>query len=235
VDLGAYFGVPEQIVLNFIWWGLLGVGLCLLVGFFCRGSAIAAAFLHFCAVKSSGALTYGADDLTTIGLFYLVIAPLPDSVSLDRHLRGLQAKYADLNGFFRRVLQMHLSLIYFFSGIAKCAGAGWWNGESIWRAMIRPPFNTISPAVLIQWKYLFPIVSASVCILETAYPVFIWPRRTRALWLCAIVAMHIAIGFFMGMYLFALVMIVLNLAAFGPGLIRLKDEGTSLRPQEVVS
>jgi hypothetical protein len=28
--------------------------------------------------------------------------------------------------------------------------------------------------------------------------------------------MHIAIGFFLGMYLFALVMITLNLAAFGP-------------------
>jgi len=30
------------------------------------------------------------------------------------------------------------------------------------------------------------------------------------------VGMHIAIGLTMGMYLFALIMIVLNLAAFGP-------------------
>ena len=219
VDLGGYFGLPEQIVLNVLWWGLLGAGFCLLVGLSCRVSAITAAFLHLCAVKSSGALTYGADDLTTIGLFYLMIAPLPDGLSLDRQLRGVEAKYGDLNGFFRRALQVHLSLIYFFSGIAKCAGVGWWNGESIWRAMIRPPFNTISPAVLIQWKSLFPIMSISVCILETAYPVFIWPRPTRALWLGAIVGVHIAIGFFMGMRLFALIMIVLNLAAFGPTLV----------------
>ena len=33
----------------------------------------------------------------------------------------------------------------------------------------------------------------------------------------AVLAMHIAIGFTMGMYLFSLVMIVLNLAAYAPG------------------
>jgi hypothetical protein len=33
----------------------------------------------------------------------------------------------------------------------------------------------------------------------------------------AICAMHLAIGLTMGMYLFASIMIVLNIAAFGPG------------------
>ena len=41
-------------------------------------------------------------------------------------------------------------------------------------------------------------------------------KKTRFIWLVCIVAMHIAIGLTMGMYLFALIMIVLNLAAFGP-------------------
>jgi hypothetical protein len=38
----------------------------------------------------------------------------------------------------------------------------------------------------------------------------------------------------MGMYLFALIMIILNIAAFGSGLVHLQRERTSLRPQEVV-
>jgi hypothetical protein len=37
------------------------------------------------------------------------------------------------------------------------------------------------------------------------------------------------------MYLFALIMIVLNAAAFGAGLIRLERHRISLRPQEAVS
>ena len=232
VDFGAYFGLPEQIVLTFVWWGLLTVGLGLLGGLFCRASAITAAFLHLCAVKSSGALAYGADSFTMIGLFYLMIAPLPDSLSLDRHLRGLEAKHADLNGFFRRALQVHLSLIYFFSGIAKCAGAGWWNGESIWRAMIRPPFNAISPHILIHWKILFPAVGISVCVLETAYPIFIWLRKTRLAWLVAILAMHIGIGLAMGMYLFALIMIILNMAAFAPPFLWRQNAAVSVLAEE---
>jgi hypothetical protein len=40
-------------------------------------------------------------------------------------------------------------------------------------------------------------------------------KKTRLVWLVCILAMHAAIGLLMGLYLFALVMIVLNLAAFG--------------------
>jgi hypothetical protein len=43
-------------------------------------------------------------------------------------------------------------------------------------------------------------------------------KKTRFFWLVCILAMHAAIGLTMGMYLFGLVMIVLNLAAFGVGI-----------------
>ena len=57
--------------------------------------------------------------------------------------------------------------------------------------------------------------------LEFGYAFFIWNRETRKIWLICICGMHLGIGLTMGMYLFALIMIVLNVAAFGPGLIRL--------------
>jgi hypothetical protein len=44
-----------------------------------------------------------------------------------------------------------------------------------------------------------------------------------------ICAMHVAIGVTMGMYLFALIMIVLNAAAFGPTLVQWLGERVSLR------
>ncbi|HEV2047405.1 MAG TPA: HTTM domain-containing protein [Chthoniobacterales bacterium] len=235
VDAGARIGLGEGLVLEIIWWALLIAGISLLVGLFCRASAIVAAFLHLCAVKSSGALSYGVDIFTIVGLFYVAVAPLPDSFSLDRHFRQLKPKYAELNGFFRRALQVHVCLIYFFSGIAKCAGVGWWNGESIWRAVIRPPFNMISPSILIHWKFFFPIASISVCILETAYPIFIWPRRTRVIWLCSVVAMHIGIAAFLGMYLFALIMIILNLAAFGPPFRWRQDAGVNVVAEQGIA
>jgi hypothetical protein len=215
VDFASFFGVGEQTVLTLTWWGLLSAAFMLLIGLFSREAAIATLFLHLCAVKSTSGLTYGVDNFTSIGLFYVMIAPLPDRWAADSWLRNRSRKDNHLQGFHRRILQLHLCLIYFFSGITKCAGAGWWNGTSIWNALIRPPFNLLSPETLIAWKHLFPILSISVCLLETAYPFFIWLRKTRVLWLVAVMTMHLAIGLAMGLYLFALVMITLNIAAFG--------------------
>jgi len=216
VALGAYFGVREEIVLSIAWTCLLAAGCSLLIGLFCRSAAILAWFIHLCAAASGGMLSYGLDNFMTIGLFYLMLSPLPDRYSLDRRWRNWPLQNGQLLGFFRRVLQVHLCLIYFFSGLTKCLGSGWWDGSNLWRALIRPPANILAPELLIGLKYLFPIAGVFICILEIGYPFFIWRRRTRNIWLISICAMHIAIGLTLGMYLFALIMIVLNAAAFAP-------------------
>jgi hypothetical protein len=218
IGLGKYFGLPEETVLSIAWICLLGASCALIVGIFCRLSAILAWFLHLCAAKSGGFVSYGVDTFMTIGLFYLMLSPLPDRYSLDRQWRKCQPKDRQLLGFFRRVLQLHLCLIYFFSGLTKCLGSGWWNGANLWRSLIRPPFNIIDPETLIRWEYLFPIAGVFICVLETGYSFFIWRRQTRRIWFTCICGMHIAIGLTMGMYLFALIMIILNAAAFGPDL-----------------
>jgi hypothetical protein len=216
VALGAHAGLSEETVLSVAWICLLVAGCGLLLGLACRFSAILAWFLHLCAAKSGGFVSYGVDNFMTIGLFYLMFSPLPDRYSLDCHWRESQSKDPQLLGFWRRVLQFHLCLIYFFGGLAKCLGRGWWDGSSVWRALIRPPFNVIDPDTLVKWKCLFPVAGIFICVLEIGYPFFIWNNKTRKIWLICICAMHAGIGFTMGMYLFALIMIVLNVAAFGP-------------------
>jgi len=235
VTLGMHVGLREEMVLSFAWFCLAGAGCTLLVGLACRFSAILAWFLHLCAAKSGGFVSYGVDNFMTIGLFYLMLSPLPDRYSLDWRLRKLRSRDPQLLGFWRRVLQLHLCLIYFFSGLTKCLGTGWWDGSNIWRALIRPPFNVIDPEILIRWKYLFPVSAIFICLLEIGYPFLIWHNKTRKIWLIGICAMHVGIGLAMGMYLFAFTMIILNVAAFGPRLIRLERRRISLRPQEVVS
>jgi len=218
VMLTARTGFSESTALSIVWWVLLFAGCCLLIGFFSRASAILAWFVHLCAAESGGFISYGVDNFMTIGLFYLMLSPLPDRYSLDQRWRKLPSKNRRLLGFFRRVLQVHLCLIYFFGGVAKCLGSGWWDGSNLWRALIRPPFNVIAPEILIRLKYLFPVAGIVICLLEISYPVFIWNRRTRGIWLMFICVMHLAIGLTMGMYLFAFIMIDLIIAAFGPEL-----------------
>ncbi len=213
---GSYLGATEEITLKFAWLCLLVASCCLLVGWFCRPAAVLAWFFYLCSVKSGALLSYGVDNFTTIGLFYLMIAPLPDRLSVDWKVwRSIPIDPGRL-GFHRRVLQLHLCFIYFFSGCTKCIGSDWWNGASVWRALTRPPFGLLSPELLIRFDYLLPLAGIFVCLLETGYPIFIWIKRTRKPWLAAIVCLHFLIGLTMGLYLFALIMIVLNLAAFAP-------------------
>ena len=218
VALGGYAHIGEDAVLSISWACLLCTGLLLLLGLFCRHAAIIAWFLHLCAAESGGLLAYGADNLMTTGLFYLMLSPLPDRYSLDCWLLKIGLKDPQLLGFWRRVLQVHMCLVYFVGGLAKCLGSGWWNGSNLWQSLTRPPFNLISPDVLVRFKYALPILGISICLIELGYPFFIWIKKIRLFWLVCILAMHAAIGLAMGMYLFALVMIVLNLAAFGIGM-----------------
>ena len=218
VTLGGYAHLDEDAVLSIAWACLLCMGVLLLLGLFSRPAAIIAWFLHLCAAESGGLFAYGADSFMTTGLFYLMLSPLPDRYSLDHQLLKVELGGSQFLGFWRRVLQVHMCIVYFIGGLAKCLGSGWWNGSNLWRSLTRPPFNLISSDILVRFKYALPILGISICLIELGYPFFIWIRKTRFFWLVCILAMHAAIGLAMGMYLFALVMIVLNLAAFGIGM-----------------
>jgi len=214
VALGARFGLSEHAMLAVVWICLVTSGVFLMLGIFCRVAAVLAWFWHSAAAMSGGLGAYGVDSFMTIGLFYLMLSPLPDRLAFDARQRK-RTLNAELLGFWRRALQLHLCFIYFFGGLSKCLGAGWWDGSNLWRSLIRPPFDLIDPNVLVRGKIFFPAAGIAICLLELTYPLLVWNSRTRRIGLAAICLMHLLIGGAMGMYLFALVMIVLNLAGFG--------------------
>ncbi|HEU0274254.1 MAG TPA: HTTM domain-containing protein [Candidatus Udaeobacter sp.] len=235
VTLGSYAHIGEDAVLSISWACLLCMGFLLLLGIFCRQAAIMAWFLHLCTAESGGLFAYGADNFITTGLFFLMLSPLPDRYSLDHRLLKIRLKDSALLGFWRRVLQVQMCFVYFVGGLAKCLGSGWWNGSNLWLSLTRPPFNLISPDVLVRFKYALPMLGISICVVELGYPLFIWVKKTRLIWLISILAMHAAIGLAMGLYLFALVMIVFNLAAFGFGMRKgrtLATDGTNAHSGE---
>lgn len=215
VAASSLIHLSETTVLLLLWGCLLGASLCLLLGLLSRAAAIVTWFLYLSTVKSGNLFAYGVDNFTVIGLFYLMIAPLPDRWSLNWHRRSPAVIDPARLGFHLRLLQIHLCLIYFFGGITKATGLGWWNGSSLWRALAGPPFDLVPLHFLVFIRAFLPVAGIFVCLIESGYPIFIWWRKTRAIWLGSVIGMHLAIGLTMGLYLFSLVMIVLNLAAFG--------------------
>lgn len=209
-------GVSESGTLRLLWLLLLCAAFLLGIGLFTRATAIVAWLLHLAAVQGATVMSYGMDNFTTIGLFYLALSPLPDALAWDAKLRGKPPKPPRIHGLVRRVLQIHLCIIYFFAGITKALGPAWWSGEAPWRALTRSPFNVVPPAFLKSYPMALMLIGIAVFLLELSYPIFIWPEATRRFWLAAIIAMHLGIAFSMGLYLFGLIMIVLNIAAFAP-------------------
>ena len=71
---------------------MLVAAVLLLAGFFCRAAAVTCWLLHLCAAKSGMLVSYGVDHLMTVGLFYLMLSPLPDRLALDARLSAPPAK-----------------------------------------------------------------------------------------------------------------------------------------------
>jgi hypothetical protein len=206
-------------------WGLafldVAVLAALAAGWHTRVCAIAAFVLDILFIHAAGGLLYGADIFIHIAFFYLVFMPSGDAFSLDVRAGRRVNRPSVTAGLTRRLLKLHLVIVYVSSGIEKGMGAQWWNGDAIWRSVVlpafrRPAYLTIDLSSLAQVPWL-PLASGwLVLLVETGYGVFIWGRRTRLVWLCLTLGMHLFIGVFLGMALFAAIMSLLNLAAFGP-------------------
>ncbi len=188
----------------------------LLLGWHTRAMAATAWGLDVLLLHAGGGLVYGMDVFTHIGLFYALLMPCGDALSLDARAGRRSPVPGVAAGATRRMLQIQLAIVYVSSGLEKASGVQWWNGDAIWRALMLPVFRQVDPSVLAWAPGLATAAGWLVLATEIGYGFALWSRKTRPLWLAATVGMHLFIGAFLGMWLFAGIMILLNLAAFGP-------------------
>jgi hypothetical protein len=212
--LGALGLNPDQAV--YVILGVYLVAVCgLLAGAATRLMAVVAWCIHYLWIHAGGGMVYGMDVFTHIGLLYCMFMPVGDAMSFDavRYEKASQPSVAA--GVTQRMLQLHLAMVYLSSGLEKASGIQWWNGEAIWRAVSLPTFHQMD----LQWLASVPWFAMLSCWLilaiEIGYGVAIWSCKTRAVWLGLVLGMHLMIGVLMGMWLFALIMIIFNLGAFG--------------------
>jgi len=189
--------------------------------------------LHSVILGSSGFSIYGADLLANVGLFYCVLAPAgapEDSNAIWR------------SSLLQRLLQFQLVVVYITSGLAKAIGPQWWNGGAVWLALGMPVLRGMVDArpLLAAFPALATVAGVSVLILEIGYPLFMLPKVTRPVWLSLIIALHLGIALFLNLWSFALLMILLNICAFGDQYVarlagRLSRRARSLREHQTIS
>lgn len=188
----------------------------LTVGFMSRLSAGVILILHLLIFQSSSTFMYGIDFFKTIAMFYCFLFPLGSFYSLDSKI----FKYNDINPTpFRNLLRIHMCIVYFTSGLDKAFGINWWNGESIWKALHLPGFQSYildnsSYDIFVSFPVIPIFIGISTIIIELFYPYFMWKKSTRKVFIWMVVALHTGIIIAMNLYFFGALMILLNLSAF---------------------
>ena len=187
----------------------------MLVGIFPRSAAAAAWFLHLTLMYGGAGLLYGMDYFTHIALFYCIIMPTGDAFSAPVMLGWRASRPSVAAGVTRKMLQIQLAIIYLSSGLEKASGLQWWNGEAIWRSLTLPIFRQFDFTWLSAVPVLAVVMGISVLLIESGYAIFMWRPGWRGLWLLLTCGLHLGIGLFMGMWVFAAIMIILGCGAFG--------------------
>ncbi|MFL9836206.1 hypothetical protein ABS768_01770 [Flavobacterium sp. ST-75] len=191
--------------------------LCILiiVGFFSRIAAILLVFLQVSLMKSSFYFCYGADFFTSMSLMYIALFPSDDYFSIRNYFWKIKEK-SNLTPF-RRLFQIHICIAYFVSGFEKITGYNWRNGESVWKAIHLPGFPNdfhLNFDSLGNYPWIFVLAGWFTILVEMLYPLFINIRRTRMIWLCLTISLHLGIALVLNLYFFSAILITWNIANY---------------------
>ncbi|MCY1044125.1 hypothetical protein OV208_22600 [Corallococcus sp. bb12-1] len=187
----------------------------LLLGVRTRLSAVAAWVVHTVLMNSGNFFAYGVETFAHISLFYCAVMPVGEAFSRDvstGRLSGAPSAAATLS---LRVLQMHLCIIYATTGVEKAVGPVWQDGTALWEVLMQPQYGQFDFAWLASVPWVVKLATWGTLVVEVGYPVFVWPQRTRGLWVLMTLGMHLGIAVMMGLWLFSGMMSVLTFAAFG--------------------
>ena len=89
-------------------------------------------------------------------------------------------------------------------------------GSALWFAAANQEYQSLSLTWLVHQPWLIALLTHITVFWETFYPVLIWPRLTRPIFLALAVAVHGGIAIFLGMKTFGLAMIFGNMAFVEP-------------------
>jgi predicted DCC family thiol-disulfide oxidoreductase YuxK len=175
---------------------------------------------HISYAQRNPGLTYGVDSIASSILLLLCLAPIGKAMSLDRVREVARFKRNNLDGrppaytsrwafACRRLMQIQMAILFFFSALHKVRADGWWQGESLWQVFLTTDYY--SPMMLDLMASQFWLVNVTVygvVLIELAHPFLIWQKATRPFLLAGAVFIHLLFFFFLALHYFSFVMIL---------------------------
>ncbi len=225
----SYFWLIESpLLLWIVHLAALAVFAALTVGYYSRTMSVLAYGLAVSYVNrvSPGAF-FGLDKVNCMLAMYLMLGPCGARYSLDRWLAarrsdGPLAEPTPSVGatVAIRMIQLHMCIIYLFSGLGKLQGWSWWDGTALWLALANQEYQSLNMTWLAAWPRLVGLLTHVTVFWELFYLVLVWHRAWRPLVLLCAVLVHGGIAVAMGMITFGTVMIIGNMAFLSPPFVR---------------
>ncbi len=204
----------------------LAVFFLLTIGFFSRTMALLG-FLF--AVSYANRVTpgayFGLDKINCMLALYLMLGPCGARYSVDRLWRlkrggPTEVPPSTFANLAIRMIQVHMCIIYLFSGIGKLQGEPWVTGTASWMSFAMLEYQSLDMTWLAKFPGLLNFMTHATVFWELSYCALVWPRLTRPWVLLMAVFVHGGIILFLGMPTFGLVMLIGNLAFVSPKAIR---------------
>jgi hypothetical protein len=198
----------------------------LTIGLFSRTMALLA---YLFAVSYANRITpgayFGLDKINCMLALYLIVGPCGARYSVDRLWRLKRGGPTEVPpnvtaNLAIRLIQVHMCIIYLFSGIGKLHGPQWVTGEASWLSFALLEYQSLDMTWMAEFPYLLNIMTHLTVFWELTYCALVWPRLTRPWVLLMAVVVHGGIILFLGMPTFGLVMLIGNLAFVSPKTIR---------------
>lgn len=221
-----FYYVQSPLAMRAIHFAALVVFFLLTIGLFSRTTAVLGFLL---AVSYANRVTpgayFGLDKINCMLALYLMLGPCGARYSVDRLWRLRRGAPSEVPPSVSanvaiRLIQVHMCIIYFFSGLGKLQGELWWNGEATWYSIATLEYQSLDMTWLVKFPWLVNLLTTTTVFWELTYPALVWPRLTRPWVLLLAVLVHGGIALFLGMPTFGLVMLIGNLSFVSPRQVR---------------
>jgi hypothetical protein len=217
-----WFWVTDPTWVQITYFAGIGCVACFMLGLFTPVMGVLSWAFHLSYLHRSMTLWFGMDAMLAFLTLYLMLSPCGRTISLDRLLARWRAGHplppaaATWTATIPlRLMQLHMCVVYFFSGVSKLEGKTWWLGNATWLTMNAPMFNETLDVDWIAnpalgewfWHYFCFFSTYATLAFEIGFPFLIWNKRLRPWLLLSAFALHLGIGLFMGLGAFGIVML----------------------------
>jgi hypothetical protein len=162
-----------------------------------RPVAFLAWVLHMGFMHRNWAAGMGVDTMVSVFLFYLSFVDLKAQNGGDLISRVMI-----------RMSQMHLGIIYFYTGVEKFRGVSWWEGTALWTTFSNPQMTLIDLSWMHHFPTLIAVLTHATVLFELMFLPLVWNSKTRPSILIMGLLFHLGIALFLGLWAFAGVMLV---------------------------